>query len=295
MRLIEATAAAEVGELPLAWVAEEASPLIDEILASLERPEGAAERALERSGANRLARLARLRRGPDAPARIPRDLAALQELIIDCLVSEADEQAPGELSTAVGRLTEVFGAIQGEVTRSLVEERIGGAATDPLTGLGAQPQFAEWARILLAEQRRYGHPFSVALIDVDGLDRVNEAYGRKAGDSMLAAVARVVSRRVREVDQAFRTGDDELCVLAPHQEAEDVAPMAKRLVSLFASSQAADGPRVAISVGVASCPRHGDDAERLIDAAEQASYAARAAGSGVEIAADRGTGSMQDR
>ncbi|HSI81419.1 MAG TPA: GGDEF domain-containing protein [Solirubrobacterales bacterium] len=284
VRLIENTAAAEVGELPLAWVAREASPLIAEILAILERPAGAAERALERSGPSRLARLARLRRGPDAPERIPRDLAALQGLLIDCLLSETRERGPDELSTAVGRLTEVFGAIQGEVTRSLVEERTGGAAPDPLTGLAGAPQFAESARILIAEQRRYGHPFSIALIDIDGLDRVNEAYGRRAGDRMLAAVARVVARQVREIDQAFRTGDDELCVVAPHQEALGVALLGKRLVELLASAQLADGPRVAISVGVASCPRHGDSPERLLDAAEQASYAARAAGSGVEVA-----------
>jgi len=286
VRLIESSPPAEIGSLPLAWMAREASPLIAEILASLERPEGAVERELELAEQARFARLAHLRRGPDAPERIPRDLAALQSLLIEALRRKIPERVPGDFSAAVDRLTTVFGAIQGEVTRRLVDERTGGggAGADPLTGLPGQPQLEEWVRVLIAEQRRYGHPFTVALIDVDGLDRVNQAYGRSAGDSMLAAVATVVGRRVRDIDQAFRTGDDELCVLAPHQEADGVARMGRRLVELFASSQMPDGPRVAITVGVSSCPRDGDTAAGLVDAAEQASYAARAAGRGVATA-----------
>ena len=59
--------------------------------------------------------------------------------------------------------------------------------------------------------------FALALIDIDGLGRINDAYGREAGDRMLAAVAGVIRRQVRAVDQAFRLEEDEFAILAPHQ------------------------------------------------------------------------------
>ena len=95
---------------------------------------------------------------------------------------------------------------------------------------------------------------------------------------MLTAVAGVIERNVRDVDQAFRLGEDEFCVLSPHQDSDGVMPMATRIAELIASSQVAEGPRLAIAVGIASCPADGDEIAPLLEAAEQASYAAKAAG-----------------
>lgn len=295
MRLIERTSLQEVGDLSVSWIASEAPPLIADILAGLTGPEGAPERELDRAERERLARLARLRDGPEAPELIPRDLAALQSLLIESLRREVPERDEGDFAAAVGRLAEVFGAIQGTVTRNLVEQRSGGASHDQLTGLPGPVQLEEWMRILLAEQRRYAHPFAVALVDIDGLGKINDAYGREAGDGMLSAVAGVIRRQVRAVDQAFRVGDDEFCVLAPHQEATELVPMVDRLAELIENSQLAEGPRLGIAAGIASCPQAGDSTERLLEAAEQASYAAKAAGRRVATATEGGEPPVQDR
>jgi diguanylate cyclase (GGDEF)-like protein len=278
MRLIERTPLRDVGELSVKWIAKDAPPLIDDVLAALSEADQVSNENLDGDERERAAKLARLREGPTAPELIPRDLATLQVLLIEALRRDVPEGKEGDFAAAVERLIEYFGSVQGAVTRSLVEERSGGAEHDELTHLPGRAQLDEWLRILIAEQRRYDQPFAIALIDVDGLSKINDAYGREAGDGVLTAVARAIDRNVRDVDQAFRVGEDEFCVLLPHQHSDDVVPMANRVAELIAGSQVAEGPRLAVSVGVASCPADGDEPAALIEAAEQASYAAKAAG-----------------
>ncbi|MGH2987845.1 MAG: GGDEF domain-containing protein, partial [Solirubrobacterales bacterium] len=241
------------------------------------------------------AKLAGLRDGPGAPEQIPRDLAALQALLVETIRREIPERRPGDFAQAVERLAEVFGTIQGAVASSLVDERSGGARVDELTGLPGPIQLEEWLRTLLAEQRRYGHRFAVMLVDIDGLGRINDAYGRESGDRLLTAVAGVIRRQVRGVDQAFRLPGSEFCVLCPHQDAASLVPMAQRMASLVEGSQAAEGPRIAVAIGISACPDDGEEAESLLEAAQQANYAAKAAGRHVGTGPNGPEPIVQDR
>jgi diguanylate cyclase (GGDEF)-like protein len=295
LRMIERTPLPEVGDLPVSWIVAEAPPLIADIIAALTDPAAALDRELEPAERERAAQLARLRDGPGAPEQIPRDLAALQALLVETIRREIPERRPGDFAQAVERLAEVFGSIQGAVASSLVEERSGGARVDELTGLPGPVQLDEWLRILLAEQRRYGHGFSVMLVDVDGLGLINEAYGRESGDRLLTAVAGVIRRQVRGVDQAFRLPGSEFCVLCPHHDAASLVPMAERMASLVEGSQAAEGPRIAVAIGIAACPDDGEEAELLLEAAQQATYAAKAAGRHVGTGPNGPDPIVQDR
>jgi diguanylate cyclase (GGDEF)-like protein len=290
VRVVERTPLPDVGELPLAWMVTEAPPLIADILGALGEPGSPADRELEEEEEALAGQLALLRQGLDAPEQIPRDLAALQAVLIESLRREVPERRPGDFANAVTRLAEVFGTIQGGVTKALVEERSGGAATDPLTGLPGRVQLEEWLRILLAEHRRYGHPFALALIDIDGLERINQSRGRVAGDGMVAAIAEVVRRQIREADQAFRLEEDEFAVLAPHAEAGGLVQMASRLAALIEDAQVPEGARIAITVGVAACPEDGMTAERLLQSVDEATYVAKADG----VAVSRRNGAPVD-
>jgi diguanylate cyclase (GGDEF)-like protein len=278
VRVVERTPLPDVGQLPLSWIVAEAPPLIADILGALAEPGSPADRELEEEEAELTGQLASLRQGSDAPEQIPRDLAALQAVLIESLRRDVPERRPGDFANAVTRLAEVFGTIQGGVTKALVEERSGSAAVDRLTGLPGRGQLEEWLRILLAEHRRYGHPFALALIDIDGLDRINQSRGRTAGDGLVAALAEVVRRQVREADQAFRLEEDEFAVLAPHSEAGGLVQMAARLTGLIEDAQVPDGARIAITVGVAACPEDGMTSERLLQSVDEATYAAKADG-----------------
>jgi diguanylate cyclase (GGDEF)-like protein len=283
LTILDRTPPEEIENVPVAWVVREGPALIADILRGMSEGAIASELELPADGIERIGELGHLRQGSSA-ARIPRDLAALQALLIEALRREVPERQVGAFAASVERLAEIFGDIQSQVSEELVRERSGGATVDPLTGLPGIAELHEWMRLLLAEQHRNGHPFSILLIDVDGVARINDAHGRDAGDRMLSAVAGVIRRQLGPSDRAFRLGDDEFCVLAPQQTAEAALPLAERMCHLVDRSQALEGPRIAIAAGLASCPEHGQDAESLLKVAEEATWAAKAAGRGVELA-----------
>jgi diguanylate cyclase (GGDEF)-like protein len=294
LRLIERTPLPELGELPVSWILSEAPPLIGDIVDALAAPPGADEKQLADAERARAAELCHLREGPHAAEQISRDLAVLQSLLVECLRRELPTRNPAEFARAVERLAEIFGAIQGAVASSLVDERTDAPTADDLTGLPGPAQFDEWMRVLLAEQERHGHGFALAMIDVDGLGRINEAYGHEAGDRLIAAISAVIRKQVRATDPAFRLEEDEFAVLAPHSDAAGLVAMALRAAQMIDASQADEGPRIAIATGVVSCPADGVTVERLLEAAAEATYAAKAAGKPVATSPASSPPVMQD-
>jgi diguanylate cyclase (GGDEF)-like protein len=278
LEIIGRTPLEDAGDIQVDWLAREAPQLIGEIADALDDP--AREAALP---GERASGLARLRGGGQAAARIPEDLGALQSLFVELLRRDVPERTIGDFSRSVQRLAEVFGSVHGAVADALVRERSGVAAHDEVTGLPGTAELYEWLRVLIAEHRRYGHRFALLLIDVDGLSKVNDAHGREEGDRMLSAVARVIREHVRAVDRSFRLADDEFCVLAPHQELEPGRAIADRLANVVEASADSGRARLSISIGLAACPDHGDSVDTLLEAAETASYAAKAAGVHVAV------------
>jgi len=296
LRVMERTPLNEVADVELDLLSTEGAPLIAGILRELgERVETGPRPELPSEAHERARELGGLRRGERAAAEVPQDLAVLQSLLIETLGRDVPERRAGDFARSVGRLAEIFGSIQGALTEGLVRQRAGDARRDELTGLPGSAELHEWLQILLAEYRRYGQPFAIALIDVEGLARINDAYGRRGGDRMLAAVATVIRHQIRSADRPFRLGDDELCVLAPHHDGERLLPLAERLAGVIEASQVDDGPRIAVAIGISSCPAHGDDPDRLLEAAEEATYTAKAAGRPVSVAGSDGRPSLQDR
>ncbi len=278
--MIERTPLADVGELPLNVFTEQAPRLVDAILDELPRVSTGGDYEMGTELHEQAVAFARLREGAGAPARIPRDLAALHAILIESL-RRRGEQQPGDFARDVTALAELFGAIEAAIAAARVGVSLEPSATldeDPLTGLPGSRSFDERLRVLLAEQRRYGTDFALALLDVDGLSKVNDAYGRAGGDRMLNAVAAVLRRQVREVDQVFRLEEDEFAILAPHTRAETLVPLADRVADLISRSQVHDGPRIAVATGIVDCPTDGLNAERLLESAAEATYAAKASG-----------------
>ena len=295
LRIVERTPVAEIADLPVARIIEQAPAVIADVLEAIRDPLGADDGEPDAARRQRVVELARLRPGPGAARQISLDLAALQALLVEALRDEITERRRGDFAFAVARLAEVFGSLQATVSSELVQEPGPGAVSDPLTGLPGPAQLEERLRGAVAEHRRYGHPFAVALIDLDGLARINDAYGRDAGDRILAAVAAVVRRHVRDVDQAFRLGADELCILAPHQRGGGLRPAAERIAALIAAAQAEHGPRISIAIGIGSCPQDGESMEAVREAAERAVYEAKASGLAVSVSPNGAATTLQDR
>jgi diguanylate cyclase (GGDEF)-like protein len=287
VRLIERASLDEIRELPTERIAREVPELISDLVHAVAN--GADPYELTDAQAERAAALAVLRGKRDAsPADVARDVASLQRVLVRALQREMGESDPERFAEAVERLADAAGAVQAAAVEELLRVRSreleSEANTDPLTGLYNLRFLQRQVAQLLDVHRRYGHPFALLLMDVDGLKRINDAHGHQAGDRVLMQVSMAVRRSIRSVDTAARLGGDEFCVLAPEQDAKSAILLAERLSSAVGAEVAApESPPIGLSIGVAGCPEHGDRAEALIDVADRAMYRAKAGGENVAV------------
>jgi diguanylate cyclase (GGDEF)-like protein len=141
---------------------------------------------------------------------------------------------------------------------------------------------------LLETNRRYGHPFGLAVFDASGPGtRPGDVAGGQ--ETVLSIVGAALRDSVRIVDEAFRLEEDALCVLAPNIGTVEGVQMCERLLGQLDDLDRAGGLRINISAGVVACPDHGADAEELLHKADAAMWRARAVGQPV------GVGALQDR
>lgn len=156
---------------------------------------------------------------------------------------------------------------------------------DALTGLANRRAFDEALRRAWRRGRRTGHPVSLLYLDIDFFKAYNDFYGHPAGDACLVEVARLLERVAnRESDLAARLGGEEFVVLLSETDAAGAGCVAERFHRLLAERALPhQGSAVAdcltVSIGIASCQPDGDsEADRIIDQADQALYAAKHAG-----------------
>ncbi|MCM1020226.1 diguanylate cyclase, partial [Micromonospora sp. XM-20-01] len=158
--------------------------------------------------------------------------------------------------------------------------------TDPLTGLWNYRYLRESIRREVERANRFGRMLSVLALDLDRFKRVNDTWGHAAGDAVLVEFARRVRGVIREVDLAFRQGGEEFVVLLPETDARGATIVAERLgavvrdqpVTVEGSTDEPVHVPVTVSIGIAVYPDHAADGQQVLDAADDALYAAKAAG-----------------
>lgn len=136
---------------------------------------------------------------------------------------------------------------------------------------------------LVETNRRYGHPFGLAVFDASGPDTRNGAAGSR--ETVLAIVGAALRDSIRIVDEAFRLEEDAICVLAPNLGTVEGVQMAERLLGQLDDLERAGGLRIAVAAGVVACPEHGADADHLLHKADAALWRARAVGQPVGVGA----------
>jgi len=281
VRLIERASLDEIKGLPTDRLADELPELIGDVLALASEgnrdpdllPPGARERAT---------RLSDLRGAREhAAAEMSRDLTAVQAAILASLAKDPDSLDVAGFADLALRLAEAIGVLQSVAVEGLVDQQVHEleslANSDPLTGLSNRRYLQDQLRQALGIYKRYETPFALLVLDVDGLKRVNDSKGHQAGDRALVQVATAMRRTLRTTDTAARIGGDEFCVLATNQTAAAAEPLAQRIADAVDSETGADSP-IGISIGVVSCPEHGDDTDALLEMADQAMYRAKAGG-----------------
>ncbi|HKI80179.1 MAG TPA: GGDEF domain-containing protein, partial [Pseudodesulfovibrio sp.] len=128
---------------------------------------------------------------------------------------------------------------------------------------------------------RYGRPFSVMMIDVDGLKEVNDRYGHEAGNRLIMMTAAHIKSCGRKVDTVARYGGDEFIMLLPETESGYVQQFAERVrAAVEKTSCDVQGARLTstVSIGVACCPADAISPRDLMDKADAALYRSKRAG-----------------
>lgn len=153
---------------------------------------------------------------------------------------------------------------------------------DELTGLPNRRYLNERLERDIAEAKRWQHPLSVLVIDIDHFKKLNDREGHAAGDEALVAVARAIERVLRAVDVVTRWGGEEFVVILGRTGLDDAQIVAEKVrvaVSEIEVSSAKGQPfgHLSVSVGVAELTG-GEAASSLVQRADRAVYVSKRAG-----------------
>ena len=155
------------------------------------------------------------------------------------------------------------------------------AMKDALTGFYNNRAFSEIGQKELIRSRRFAHPLSLLLIDVDNFKNINDSYGHVAGDRVLAALAGRMELVARHSDILGRMGGDEFFLLLPETVAAHAIAVAERFQAELAETPIQWEEKaipVTISIGVASLISTDDEFEALLKRADDALYEAKRTG-----------------
>jgi diguanylate cyclase (GGDEF)-like protein/putative nucleotidyltransferase with HDIG domain len=148
------------------------------------------------------------------------------------------------------------------------------ATTDFLTSLPNARSLFLHLDSELSRGRRENHPLAVLVLDLDGFKQVNDRFGHLEGNKVLSAVASGLKTACREYDYVARMGGDEFVVLLPGMKPHDVENkiMHFRQVVSDACVDPFGRNKLTASIGVATFPRDGADAEELLAEADRRMY-----------------------
>ena len=180
----------------------------------------------------------------------------------DMLYEEAGEMVTFELNLVYKRLEDI---------REMYRISI----TDPLTGIYNRRYFMERLQEEVQRARRYKEDvFSISILDIDDLKRINDSYGHQVGDELIKAIAEYLKNFVRESDVVGRIGGDEFGIIWMHTDSEVARWVQKRLIDGIEELKIPSIPteRILVSVGTSTFGVDGFTTDELIKAADDRMY-----------------------
>ena len=212
---------------------------------------------------------------PDSGAAIVR---ALELGAHDIVLRPIDEDEIAARARTLMRRKHYMDAL-----RLRLDQSLGLAVTDPLTGLFNRRFLYAQLGPLAQRAQCGGDPVSVMVIDIDHFKRINDSYGHGAGDDVLKQFAVRFASNLRPSDYACRMGGEEFVALMANTAGDAGCVAAERLrraicAAPFTLTARAERLDLTVSIGVACSEHADDDAEALIQRADAAMYEAKHTG-----------------
>lgn len=195
---------------------------------------------------------------------------------------QLDHRVPVHGTDEFGRLSRTF----NEMAAALQRERgrlTEMSMTDELTRLRNFRHFASRLEEEIRRAERYGHPLALVLFDIDHFKLYNDTHGHPAGNEVLRVIGRLLRDNARQTDLLARYGGEEFVAILPETTKSDTVQLAEKICRLielhkFPGEEQQPGGRLTVSAGVAAVPEDLAHSPLLLDAADRALYAAKAAG-----------------
>jgi diguanylate cyclase (GGDEF)-like protein/PAS domain S-box-containing protein len=155
------------------------------------------------------------------------------------------------------------------------------ATTDPLTGINNRRHFMEVAVSEVERARRYFHPLSVMMLDIDYFKKVNDTYGHAAGDEVLKSMTSACTTLLRKGDAIGRLGGEEFAIILPDTAREGAIHLAERLrhaIEVLDVSSGEQRIRFTCSIGLSQLASGDHSFEAVLSRADEALYEAKRSG-----------------
>lgn len=154
--------------------------------------------------------------------------------------------------------------------------------TDPVTDLTNHRFFQEKLRLELQKAKSTKSALSLIMIDVDHFKLLNDQFGHPRGDQILSSIAQTLASHMKPQYSLSRYGGEEFVVILPQTASPGAFAFAETLRKSVLQMTTVNF-RLSISLGVATYPEHGLDADELVVVADQALYCAKRQGRNMTI------------
>ncbi len=152
---------------------------------------------------------------------------------------------------------------------------------DGLTQVHNRRYFQDALEREFARSRRYKHPFTLLLVDVDHFKQINDRFGHQAGDAVLRRVGATVRSKVRTNDLVARVGGEEFALVSPETRLPGGLVLAEKLRRAIESERFRHEDQafqITASFGVAEFDADLADSSALVKLADERLYEAKRAG-----------------
>jgi diguanylate cyclase (GGDEF)-like protein len=156
------------------------------------------------------------------------------------------------------------------------------ATQDGLTKLLNHRNFYEQLDIEFSRAKRFAHPLSVVMLDIDYFKKINDTYGHPAGDAILKEMAKRIKSELRSVDIVARYGGEEFGLVLPESDSKASMLVAERIRQKVCTAPfGTDKGEINVTVSIGVCDSSSQaitDGTDMVKKADKALYKSKHSG-----------------